>query len=47
MDIFPVAEDSGNIDEEINACIGDILNGGDGVGDGVFGFNIKLEDIYT
>jgi len=46
-DDFPVAEDSGNFEEEVNAFIGEILDVGDGVGDGVFGFYVELDNMYA
>ena len=45
--LFPIDEDSGNFEEDIDACIGELLDGGDGVGGGDFGFNVEFEDVYV
>jgi len=43
----PVAEDSGDVEEEVDAFVGEFLDGGDRVGEGVFGFDVELDDAYA
>ena len=43
----PVVKDSGNVEQEVDAFIGELLDGGDGVGEGVFGLNAKLDNMYV
>jgi len=45
--VSPFAEDSGDFEEEVNAFIGEILDVGDGVGDGIFGFYVELDNMYA